>query len=80
MHPGVIGGIVGSVLGAAGDIEKVDKTIKITEIRVLYHLTIPTDKQEEAQRALEVHPAGCPAHQSVKDSIRFTIEADFALA
>ena len=63
-----------------GDTETVDKTIKITEIRVLYHLTIPTDKQEEAQRALEVHPAGCPAHQSVKDSIRIMIEADYALA
>ena len=63
-----------------GDIEKVDKTIKITEIRVQYHLTIPADKHEEAQRALEVHPAGCPAHQSVKDSIRIKIEADFATA
>ncbi len=63
-----------------GDIEKADNTIKITEIRVLYHLTIPSDKQEEAQRALEVHSAGCPAHQSVKDSIRITIEADFAMA
>jgi len=63
-----------------GDIEKVDKTIKITEIRVQYHLTIPADKQEEAQRALDVHPAGCPAHQSVKDSIRFKIDADFATA
>ena len=80
MHPGVIGGIVGSVLGAAGDIDKVDKTIKIMEIRVQYHLTIPADKQEEAQRALEVHPAGCPAHQSVKDSIRIKIDANFATA
>ena len=60
-----------------GDIEKVEKTIKITEIRVTYHAKIPVDKQEEAQRALEVHPAGCPAHESVKDSIRIKIDADF---
>ena len=60
-----------------GDIEKVDKTIKITEIRVRYHVKIPKDKQSEAERALEFHSAGCPAYQSVKDAIRVKIDADF---
>ena len=60
-----------------GDIEKVDKTIRITEIRVTYHAKIPKEKEAVALRALEAHPASCPAHESVKDSIRIKIDADF---
>ena len=61
-----------------GDIEKVEKTIRITEIRVKYHLPLDREQEETANRVLQVHPAGCPAHQSVKESIRFKIEADYA--
>ena len=67
------------VAQAEGDIEKVDRTIKISEIRVHYRLPIPKDQKETAERALELHPAGCPAHQSVKDSIRIKIDAEFDL-
>jgi hypothetical protein len=35
---------------------------------------------ETANRVLEVHPRGCPAHESVKDGIRFKIEADYQSA
>ena len=49
--------------------------MRITEIRVKYHLPLDRDQEETANRVLEVHPAGCPAHQSVKESIRFKIEA-----
>jgi uncharacterized OsmC-like protein len=61
-----------------GDIEKVERTMRITEIRVRYHLPLERAQEETARRVLAVHPAGCPAHQSVKEAIRFQIDADFA--
>jgi len=61
-----------------GDIEKVERTIRITEIRVNYRLPLNRDDEETANRVLQVHPAGCPAHESVKESIRFRIEAHYA--
>ncbi|MPZ23026.1 MAG: hypothetical protein GEU28_05670 [Dehalococcoidia bacterium] len=59
-----------------GRIEGVGKTIRITEINIRYTLAIPQGTREETERALRVHPAGCPAHESVKDAIRVTWEAD----
>ncbi len=59
-----------------GDIEKTEHTIKISEIRVTYHAPLPKDKEETVLRVLKVHPAGCPAHESVKDGIRVKIDAD----
>lgn len=60
-----------------GTIEGAQKsTIRITKINVHYHLTVPADQRETAERALEVHPAGCPAHESVKDAIEVTWTAD----
>lgn len=55
-----------------GRIVGVDKTIKIESIAVHYDLTIPAQDREAAERALKVHPQGCPAHQSVKDAIDIT--------
>ena len=59
-----------------GRIEKIEHTIRITEIIVYYDLTIPAGKRDAAERALQVHPQGCPAHESVKDAIKITYEAD----
>ena len=59
-----------------GRIEGTGRTIRITEIAMHYDLTIPADKREEAERALQVHPAGCPAHESVKDAIKIIWTAD----
>ncbi len=59
-----------------GRIEKVGNTIRITGINVHYELTIPAGTREEVDRALRVHPQGCPAHESVKDAIRVTWTAD----
>lgn len=53
-----------------------NKTIRISKIHVTYHLNIPADQRTEAERALRVHPAGCPAHESVKDAIEITWDAD----
>jgi hypothetical protein len=36
---------------------------------------VPADAREATERALAVHPQGCPAHQSVKDAIAITWSA-----
>jgi uncharacterized OsmC-like protein len=58
-----------------GRIEGVGKTIRITAIHVHYDVTVPPESREAAERALAVHPEGCPAHQSVKDAIAVTWDA-----
>ena len=59
-----------------GRIQGEGRAIRITEIVVHYDLTIPADTREETERALQVHPQGCPAHESVKDAIKVTWTAD----
>ncbi len=62
-----------------GRIAGVDKTIRIYSIAVHYDLTLPPESREAAIRALQVHPQGCPAHQSVKDAIAITWDATLHL-
>lgn len=59
-----------------GRIESRGGPIRITEITIHYDLTVPAGKRVEAERALQAHPKGCPAHESVKDAIRVTWTAD----
>lgn len=42
-----------------------------------YHLPMDRAQEETARRVLEAHPRACPAHESVKDSIRIKIDAEF---
>jgi uncharacterized OsmC-like protein len=58
-----------------GRIVRVGRTIKIESIAVHYELTAAPGHQDEIERALRVHPEGCPAHQSVKDAIAVTWDA-----
>jgi len=58
-----------------GRITGVGKTIRITAIHVHYDVTVPAESRGAAERALAVHPEGCPAHQSVKDAIAVTWDA-----
>ena len=58
-----------------GRIVGTGKTIRIQSITVHYDLTIPVESRAAAERALQVHPEGCPAHQSVKDAIEVTWDA-----
>ena len=60
-----------------GDLEKVERTIRISEIRVNYRLPLNRSDEETARRVMQVHPAGCPAHESVKDSIRIKINVEY---
>ena len=48
-----------------GDIENVNNILKITRIRVMYHLKVPQGKVEEAREAFSTHLTSCPAAQSV---------------
>lgn len=59
-----------------GVIEGEGKTIHITQIIVHYRLAVPQGQRGLAQRALEVHPQGCPAHESVKGAIDIRWDAD----
>ncbi len=46
--------------------------MRVTEIRVKYHLTIPRGKREEAERALSVFERGCPVAQTLKGCVTIT--------
>ena len=58
-----------------GRIVSIGKTIRIQSITIHYDLTIPAESRTAAERALQVHPEGCPAHQSVKDAIKVIWDA-----
>ena len=53
-----------------------DGVIRITRIRVKYHLKIPRGMRDKAQRALDTHMLKCPAAMSVKDSIDINLDAE----
>jgi organic hydroperoxide reductase OsmC/OhrA len=53
-----------------GDIENVNNVLKITEIRVKYHLKVPEGKAEEAKEAFSSYLTFCPAAQSVIGCIK----------
>lgn len=48
-----------------GDIENVNNILKITQIRVKYHLKAPQEKAQDAREALSLYLKECPAAQSV---------------
>jgi organic hydroperoxide reductase OsmC/OhrA len=53
-----------------GDIEDVSGILKITRIRVQYHLKIPKEKAAEAREPFSTYLGRCPAAQSVIGCIR----------
>ncbi len=57
-----------------GDIEDVNGILKITRIRVQYHLKIPKEKTADAQQAFSAYLTRCPAAQSVIGCIRIEDE------
>jgi uncharacterized OsmC-like protein len=48
--------------------------MRVTAIHVMYHLTIPRGKMEEAERALAVVERGCPIAQTLKGCVAITYE------
>jgi organic hydroperoxide reductase OsmC/OhrA len=61
-----------------GDIENVNNVLKITQIRVKYHLKVVQEKTNEAKEAFSSYLAFCPAAQSVMGCIQ--IKDDLMIA
>jgi organic hydroperoxide reductase OsmC/OhrA len=57
------------VADVEGDIEDVDGVLKITKIRLKYHLKISSGMRDKADRALSTYAEKCPAYQTVKSCI-----------
>ena len=58
-----------------GRVVGIGKTIRLKSIHMRYELAAPADSREATERALTLHPQGCPAHQSVQGAIDETWEA-----
>jgi uncharacterized OsmC-like protein len=65
----------GFVATVEGRIVGVGKTIRIKSIHMHYELAVPPESREATERALTLHPQGCPAHQSVHGAIDVTWDA-----
>ena len=52
-----------------GDIENVNTVLKITRIRVKYHLKVDPEKIDDAKEAFSSYLVRCPAAQSVMGCI-----------
>ena len=54
--------------------------MKVSHIKVHYHINIPSGKRAEAERALSVVERGCPVAQTLKGCVALeyaaTIEED----
>ena len=59
---------------AEGTVEAPDRVMRVTAIRVKYHLTIPHGKRDDAERALAVFERGCPVAQTLKGCVAITHE------
>lgn len=55
-----------------GDIENVNDVLKITRIRVIYHLKVAKEQAGEARDAVASYLTLCPAAQSVINCITIT--------
>ena len=65
----------GLVATVEGRIVGVGKTIRISSIHMHYELAVPAESRDATERALVLHPQGCPAHQSVQGAIDVTWDA-----
>lgn len=59
-----------------GEIERENNVLVIKRINITYNLTIDTQLADEKaaaiQRAMDAHPAACPVHKSIGQSIQIT--------
>src|ERR1051326_6146129 len=65
----------GYTAAVEGRIVGIGKTIRIKSIHMKYELAVPAESREATERALALHPQGCPAHQSIQGAIDVTWEA-----
>jgi organic hydroperoxide reductase OsmC/OhrA len=50
--------------------------MKVSHIKVTYHVTIPNGKRAEAERAMSVVERGCPIAQTLKGCVTLDYEAE----
>ncbi|MDR7484515.1 MAG: OsmC family protein [Armatimonadota bacterium] len=60
---------------AEGSITAPEGVMKVSHIKVRYHLTIPRGRRAEAERALSVVERGCPVAQTLKGCVQLTWDA-----
>jgi organic hydroperoxide reductase OsmC/OhrA len=61
-----------------GDVEAVDRVLRIARMRVHYDIRIPSGTREAAERAVATHEQKCPAASSVRGCIPIAITADIS--
>ena len=59
-----------------GDVEAIDRVLRISRMRVNYDIRVPKGSRDAAQRAVDTHEQKCPAATSVRGCIPITITAD----
>ena len=61
-----------------GEIERENNVLVIRRVHIVYNLRIESDlateKSDAIERVMKVHPAACPVHRSISDSIDITTE------
>ncbi|MBI3998665.1 MAG: OsmC family protein [Armatimonadetes bacterium] len=60
---------------AEGTIMAPEGVMKVTHIRLTYHLKIPAGKRPEAERALAVFESRCPVAQTLKGCVALEHDA-----
>jgi organic hydroperoxide reductase OsmC/OhrA len=63
---------------ATGVNELINGLVRLTQIRVQYHLTIPTGTRDAVDRALGRHQEKCPTAVSLAAAVTITWSADIA--
>ena len=54
------------------------KVLVIRRIKQTFHLDVPRDERETVERVLSVYADSCPVARSMKGSIEFSSEVDYA--
>lgn len=54
-----------------GDIDSIDGVMRITKIRVHYHLKYKLSQKVKVDRAFQYHAEKCPAYKTLKDVVKF---------
>ena len=60
-----------------GDIVDENGVMALRAIRIVYHVALPKEKREDADRALRFHERGCPLANTLKGAVRIEYQARY---
>ncbi len=63
-----------------GVVQKIDRTIVVTDVKLTYRLTVPKGTRQAAERAVAIHEQGCPVYQTLQRGINVAWSADITEA